>query len=1090
VKFILFHSNERSYRLLTRLWIIIGISFFTIFTQTASAVSEATFPRHPAVSPDGSSVAFSYGGDIWTVPVGGGRATRLTVHQAYEHSPSWSPDSKWIAFCANREGYEDVYVIPSEGGQSRRLTYLDADNTECSWMFNSQAILFTSRRDDRYPDYRMIYSVPVSGGTPVKVMEAYGRQAVESPDGKSMLYVRDGVQWWRKHYRGSKSAQVWQYNITSAEHITVTDTLNKQTGNDYRIPSSSWSLWGSDGSIYVTSDRDGVKNLWKRDLNGNWTQITFYENDGIRFPSISHNGHVIAYEYGLDIYIIRNDSSPQKLNITAPIDDLNTTPKRLTYNDKADKVVFGPNGRQLFFEVRGEVFAGRIVGEDEKAARGRANSLSENNPSRDGDFIVSPGGDSLIFTSDCEGNRDLYLVYSDDPSTTELARSRKLHLERLTYNSAEDHKPQWSPDERYIAFMRGKGDLYIYDLEKREERQLLAGWSLLQYVWSPDGKWIAYAREDDEYNSDVFIIPVEDGTQVNISRHPDEDEYPVWSADGKKLGFRSKRRENNWDVYFVFLNLDDHYKHPVDRAEERFAKSDPKSKDESDEKKDKKKKKKKDKDEQKLVEVKIDTTDIYRRIRTITSLPGEEGIFTISPDGETFAFTSDHEGERDIYSIKWTGKDQERLSKGGKDPKWLQFSPDGKDVRFLDKQGRVHSIPAGGGKTKDYPFEAIIWTQPLAERQQKFAETWRGLNDRFYDPDFHGSDWRAMYEKYLPMIPFASTEQDFGDIVKMMIGELNSSHSGYNSPHGNNDHLVGRLGLDFDETYSGPGFLIEHVLPRGPCDRVEVHLQPGDKLMAINGTMIDSTTNIHQLLDYQVYQQIELTILSGRDEQQLFVRPMGRWPIGQLRYDEWVRNHRAMVDSLSGGRLGYLHIKGMGKGSLSRFEAQLYSVSSGKDGLVIDVRYNSGGWITDYLLAMLQVRRHAVTYPRDGGPGYPQGRLPLYSWVKPVIVLCNQHSFSNAEIFSHAIKTLERGKLVGVPTPGGVISTDWRRLIDGSGYRVPLRGWYTGTELERNQSRCMEGNGAVPDIIIPMQPGQMAFGDDLQLRMAVEELMK
>ena len=298
------------------------------------------------------------------------------------------------------------------------------------------------------------------------------------------------------------------------------------------------------------------------------------------------------------------------------------------------------------------------------------------------------------------------------------------------------------------------------------------------------------------------------------------------------------------------------------------------------------------------------------------------------------------------------------------------------------------------------------------------------------------------------------------------------------------------MGLDFDFSDEGPGFLVKHVQPKSPCTRIDEPVTPGERLTTINGERIESNTNIHELLQDQVGQQVELIVKKGNKDRRIFVRPMGAWMQGYRRYDEWVAQRRMMVDELSDGRLGYIHLRGMGDPSLSNFEAELYSRASGKDGLVIDVRYNGGGWTTDYILAMLQVKRHAVTFPRDGGPGYPQARLPMYSWVKPITVLCNEHSFSNAEIFSHSIKTLKRGKLVGIPTPGGVISTSGSDLLDGSGFRIPLRGWYVGREPERDSMRNMEGNGAVPDIIIPQGPGQMALGDDQQLKTAVLQLLK
>ncbi len=1066
---------------------ILFVLLLLLFINQTIVAQEATFPRYPAVSPNGENIAFNYAGDIWTVSTEGGRAYRLTVHSAYDHTPRWSPDGNWIAFSANREGDDDVYVIPSLGGQTTRLTYLDTDDKVCDWSSDSQYIIFSSRRDHRYPDFPMLYRVPIDGGTPTTVMDAFGHSATVSSDGSEMLYVRNGMQWWRKHYRGSKAAEVWKYRFDSGEQIAITDTINYTSGNEFRRSSSLWTMWGYDGALFVVSDRDGTFNLWERQSD-QWTQITHYENSGVRFPSISRDGRVIAYEQGLNISVIEENGTPRLLEIIAPLDNPNQSVETVHYSDKANQVEFSSDEKQMFFDVRGELFAGRIVSEDDEEARGRANSISGNNPARDHDFTVSPGGDSLIFVSDRNGSKDLFLAYSDDPNTTELSRSFHIKVVELVTSSEEEQSPKWSPDGQNIAFIRGKGDLYIYDLMKKSERQLLSGWSLLQYEWSPDGKWIAYAREDNEYNSDVFVILSAGGESVNVSRHPDEDEFPVWSKDGKKLGFRSRRRQNNWDIYSVFLQWEDHQKNEADWAEEIRVKSSKKRDDEDD---DKGKKKEKKEDKPELVEVIIDTTDIYRRVKSVTNLAGDEGQLAISPDGKTFVFTSDHEQKRDLYAISWNGKDIKRLTEGGVNPHSFSFDKKGKSVRYLDNSGHIKSVPVEGGKVKGHPFDAYLIVNSSAERQQKFDEIWRTLNDRFYDANFHGQNWDKIGVEYGEMIKKASCEKDFGDIINMMFGELNASHMGYRSPYSNNGHTTGHLGLDYDPTDDGPGLLISKVIPYGPATRDISQVKVGERILTINGVVIEKDVNIYKLLDNQVDQPVELIVANakGKKERRVSIRPMNSRSHGWLRYDEWVKDRRAMVDSMSDGKLGYLHIRGMGDPSLARFEAQLYSVANGKDGLVIDVRYNGGGWTTDYLLSMLQVKRHAVTYPRDGGAGYPQSRLPLYSWVKPIIVLCNEHSFSNAEIFSHAIKTLERGSLVGVPTPGGVISTGGNGLIDGSGFRIPLRGWYAGTTAEPDPVRNMEGNGAVPDIIVPMQPGQMAAGKDIQLERAVIELI-
>ncbi len=1058
---------------------IILILFMLGSTQPVFPIETATFPRHPSLSPDGEQVAFSYAGDIWTVSSEGGNACRLTVHPAYEHSPKWSPDGAWIAFSANRHGADDIYIIPSAGGQSKRLTWFDTDDKVCCWTPDSRRVIFTGCRDDRYPDYNVVYSVSIDGGTPRVLMDTPARYVDMSPDGSSLLYVYGGVSWCRKHYLGSSAGQVWMVDLKTMVHMPITELPSGETGEAYKLPSYTFPLWGKVGEVYIVSDKEGTFNLYRLEHAGAWTRLTDFSEDGVRFPSIATEDNTIAFEQRTDIFIQPAGCPPEKLEIISPLDLPSFEPDQIRYSNRADQVEFASDGRSMVFGVRGEVFAGRIVEDEFSEARGRANPLSGNHWAREGDFTLSPGGDSLVFVSDRTGNRDLYLVFSDDQDNTGLADARQLKLVQLTDDPADEHTPHWSPDGELIAFVRGKGDLIIHNVDNGKEFQLLKSWSLQQYAWSPDSKWIAYAREDNNYNSDVFIIPIEGGASVNVSRHPDEDEYPVWSADGRKLAFRSKRRENNWDIYFAFLRLEDHYKYPADWAEETYLGKAPVDKDEE-------KKKKEDKEQ---LTVQIDTTEIYRRLRNVTRLVGEEGLFDISPDGEKFAYKADHEGKQDIYISDWNGKNLERLTNGDQNPHWIRFSPDGKDVRYLTGNGSVKSIKVSGGKTQDYPFEAYVTVDYQAERMQKFREVWRGLNDRFYDSNFHGYDWRALQDKYAALVPKASCERDFGDIVNMMLGEINASHMGYNSPHPNNRHSTGMLGLDFDPADTGPGLLITHVLEWGPCVRGEDRVESGDRLLQVNGVDISPVTNIHALLDEQVSQKVELTIKKGKKEKCIFVRPMGHYGIGHLRYEEWVQARRFVVDSLSSGRIGYLHLRGMGDPSLARFEAQLFSMGEGKDGLIVDVRNNSGGWTTDYLLAMLQVKRHAVTYPRDGGPGYPQGRLPLYSWTKPITALCNHNSFSNAEIFSHAIKTLKRGTLVGEPTPGGVISTDWRGLMDGSGYRVPLRGWFVGEDPERSAPRCMEGNGAVPDIIIPLRPGEITASEDRQLEAAVRELM-
>jgi len=398
----------------------------------------------------------------------------------------------------------------------------------------------------------------------------------------------------------------------------------------------------------------------------------------------------------------------------------------------------------------------------------------------------------------------------------------------------------------------------------------------------------------------------------------------------------------------------------------------------------------------------------------------------------------------------------------------------------------LHSLAPDSKEQKALAFSARMVIDHRAERAQKFDEAWMTLNERFYDPNFHGVDWKAMKKKYRPLALQAVTRRGFNDVVRLMLGELNASHLGIGGPSGGPSVRTGMLGLRFDENYQGEGLKVASVLPNGPCDQEGARVQAGSILLAIDDTPITAGTNIHKLLNDKVNEKVRIKVRAPDESIRKFiVRPIDYGKFNNLEYDRWVNAKRAYVEKSSHGRLGYVHIRGMNMPSAEKFEGELYSVAHGKDGLIIDVRNNGGGWTTDILLTMLAVKPHAYTIPRDGGRGYPQTRLPLYYWSKPVVSMCNEWSFSNAEIFSHAMKGLKRGKVVGAPTGGLVISTGAITLIDGSSFRVPFRGWYA-IYSGLNE----ENNGCIPDVVVWDQPGDAAKGIDRQLEKAVQVLME
>ncbi|MGA7838018.1 MAG: S41 family peptidase, partial [Ignavibacteriaceae bacterium] len=483
-------------------------------------------------------------------------------------------------------------------------------------------------------------------------------------------------------------------------------------------------------------------------------------------------------------------------------------------------------------------------------------------------------------------------------------------------------------------------------------------------------------------------------------------------------------------------------------------------------------------------------------------LPGNESDLAISKDGETFYFVSNRnsnqsfKAEQDLHSVKWDGTKMEAITQGNARPYAVSIDPDGKFLYLFKPRGRFSRINIKTSKEERLPYAAEMKIDYPTERKQIFEEAWRTLNNGFYDPAFHGKDWDALKKKYEPWAIKASTQDDFRYIFNFMLGELNSSHQGmYGSDRAETQkETTGLLGIEV--VPEDDGIKVTHVIPGSPADRVESKLNAGDIINAIDGNKIDENTNYNALL---INKNNKRTLLSVTDKNgksnEVVIRPASS--LRSELYEEWVEEHRKLTDKYSNGRLGYIHIQGMNWSSFERFERELTASGLGKEGLVIDVRYNGGGWTTDYLMTVLTYRQHAYTIPRGAAKNlnkeqkkfvdyYPLGeRLPFAAWTKPSVAMCNANSYSNAEIFSHAYKTLGIGKLVGEPTFGAVISTGGRGLIDGSFVRLPFRGWYVKA-TEKN----MEWGPAVPDVIVKQAPDARAKGEDQQLKTAVNVLLK
>ena len=1054
-------------------FVVIAITF----AMTVAAI-EAPLPRHPAPSPDGSQIAFSWQGDLWLVPAQGGEATRLTVHPGVERYPVWSRDGRLIAFSSNRHGNNDVYVMPVDrSAEPTRLTFSSTGDTPECFAPDGKSVLFTSQRYEGVSRGLQLWNISLAGGTPTIVQDAFVRNATYSPDGDTLAFVRGGTPWTRRGYRGSGSRDLW-LRTPEDQYTQLTDF----EGDDDK-PS-----WLDNATIAFLSARNGRKNVFRIDIaTGEATQLTSHEGSAVRFPRAAADGSVIAYEFEDRLWRVSPDGGdPTRLSIQVPADEIKNPVQRKTSSDDADDLAISPDGKLAAFIVHGDVFVTGIVSKDEQKVAKPFTARVTSTPEREGDLSWSPDGKKLLFSSAVNGNDDLYLARRMDEDTS-WPEAFDFELTRLTDSAEEEYGAEYSPGGKRIAFIRGKASLIVRESSNGEETVILNHWSQPIFEWSPDGEWIAYSIPDEHYNNEVWIVSSTGGTPYNVSRHPDDDFAPRWSPDGRRLVWTAERSQGTFDIWGVWLTRADH-----ERTAPQWLKAWEKEKG-SDTKKDTPA----DGEERKkpeLPHVMIEFERLWERVERITDIKGNEGGARVSPDGKTIIFTAEHEGEEDLYSIDWNGKNLERLTSNGAEPEQYTFDSKGKTIFFLDGKGRIKRIEIDGNPGDAIPFLARYTIDTRLERAAVFDETWRALNLYFYDPDFHGVDWPAQQQKYRPWALAASTAADFADVVNLMLGELNASHMGYRpsgssaSNRGSED-ITGWIGVTYDPAKGGPGIYVSEVLPDSPAWRTDVKIEKGERLLAVNGAEIATDTNVFDVFVDTVDQRTQLRML-GVDgvERTVVVEPVGLMDQRQLRYEEWVRERRRLTEEWSDGRLGYVHIQGMNTPSFEEFERMLFAAAHGKEGLLIDVRFNGGGRTTDYVMAVLMVRRHAYTVPRGADPSiraYPQDRLPLAAWTRPAAVLCNEQSYSNAEIFSYAFQSLDRGPVVGWPTFGAVISTGGMRTLDGALVRLPGRGWFVApTGIN------MENNGAVPDVLVMQRPSEdRSATEDTQLRRAVEVLL-
>lgn len=1067
---------------------------------------EQPLARSPAVSPDGETVAFSYQGDIFRVASEGGLAIRLTAHEAYDARPEFGPEGERIAFQSTRWGTpkpgilrsglsQDLLVMDVDGSNLKRLTYHSADDQLGGWTPEGN-LLFSTRRTWAQVEWeKEIYKISSEGGTPNRQLDAVGIRPVASPDGRFLAFSSGatayGPRRLRPGHRGSATQDLWLYDKQEGSYSRITTF----EGNDVR------PAWTADRTLLFLSDRGAgdAYNIYRVQLNGGGMPrakpkpVTRYQEHSVWSFGASQDGSTVVYERKGALWIDGENRSSELLDVQIPADGHTRSIERETIREDAQDYAISPAGDRIALVVRGDLYL-----TDNEPRNSRTVRLTDN-PGRDRDPAWL-NDSTLVFASDRDGDYDLYQLTSADTSEPRLYYSLKYEVDRLTDTDVPERRPVVAPSGDKLAYVesnlwvtaRGRALLgaEYEDGTLTGTRPLLsAEWGApLDVSWSPDGRWLAYSRFDLNFNEEVYLIRA-DGSAgpVNVSQHPKPDTEPIWGPKGKKLAFLSARNNDDRDVWVAWLREEDWQRTQEDwslieeRREEKAGASG---------------------DSTQVDSVEIDTEGLYERLTQVTALPGHESDLAISEDGQTFYFVSNGAGrpslggEKNIWKASWDGTAVEEFTSGGDAPEDLTVGPTGHHLHFRRREGTLARAAIPAGKEEILPFAARMEVNRQAQRAQVFDEAWRLVDRHFYDPQFHGDNWEALRDTYRPRALKASSRQDFEAVFNRMLAELNASHLRFraSSPPEPRGVKTGLLGLELDPVEEG--VRIEHVVAESPADRERSKLQAGDIITAVGGTSVSEAPNFYALLADQVSRRTVLTVQNQSGEsREVVIRPTGS--LNEELRKEWVERRRELTDKYSGGRLGYIHVNLMFWESFERFQRELQAAANGKEGLIVDVRFNPGGWTADHLLTVLSYRQHAYTIPRGAASNldnqheqfqehYPYStRLPHAAWTGPVATVADQHSHSNAEIFSHAFKQLNLGPLVGEPTYGGVISTGGTQLADGSEISIPFRAWYV-----KATNQNMEHGPAVPDHRVPTLPHTRANGEDEQLRKAVNVLLE
>jgi Periplasmic protease len=1054
-----------------------------------SAFAQVTpeWVRYPSISPDGSSIAFTYKGDLYRVPASGGRATQLTFHSAHDFMPVWSRDGRQLAFASDRYGNFDVFIMDAEGGEAKRLTFHSNDELPYTFTADGTSVIFGGNRQDlashrQYPTAAQpeLYSVPVKGGRVAQVLTVPAEYVQMSKDGKTLIYhdKKGGENEWRKHHQSSIARDIWMYDMASGKHTQLTSFYGEDRNPVFA---------GNGQDVYYLSEESGTFNIHRRPLHGEGetAQVTRLSRHPVRSLSIAGNG-LLSFSYDGELYTVRDGEEPRKVPVEVYTQNASNNDSYVKVDGDVREMAISPNGKEVAFIARGEVFVSSVDGKLTKRIT--------NTPEQERFVRFAPDGNSLVYASERDGRWQIFQTRKMRKEEPFFFASTVLEEAPLISNARDNYLPELSPDGKKLAYIEDRRTLKVYDMNTRDTVTLLTPAQLFHmqdgdqyFTWSPDSKWLLATYRPTMVNGEVVLLDAEGKRpMVNLTQSGYSDRSPKWVNGGKQLLWFSNRDglkshaasgSTQMDVYTLFFTKEGWDRFNMDKDDFNLLKELEKAGD-----KDDAKGKKDSAKTDAAAPLTIDWEGLHERKARLTIHSSSLSDAVVSKDGEKLYYLARFEKGANLWSTDLRTKETKLEialnAQGGS----LAWDKEMKHL-YLLSGGKITKITPEGNKRETVNVAGELFYDAAAERKHLFEHVWLRTKKMFYTPDMHGADWDGLKVDYAGYLPHIGNGYEFAEMLSELLGELNVSHAGarYSNSDDKGDQTAS-LGIFMDYRHRGAGIRITEVISGGPLDKAGLDIRPGMIIEKIDGDTIAADQDVARYLNRKADRFTLLDVLDPETKarRQVTVKPVTLSEENRLLYRRWVKRNQAEVDSLSNGQLGYVHISGMNDGQYRNTYEEMMGKYADREGIIVDTRFNGGGdLVAD--LAMFFTGEQFLDYATaDRSVGYE----PTFRWTKPTLAMFNEANYSDGHCFACGYTDLGIGKTVGMPVPGTCSFAGWELLPDG------VRWGAVPVSAKNKAGEWLENNETKPTFEVKNRPETIIRGKDEQLEKAIEELLK